>query len=225
MTKNQLHFDSWKIFRIISEFVDGFETMADIGPSVTIFGSARLSPDHPYYKLGETIGRKISEKGIGVITGGGPGLMEAANKGAQVGGSPSCGVAVDLPFEDDANPFVDKKYLLKLRYFFIRKVLFIRYAQAYVFLPGGLGTLDELFEAMTLMQTHKTKPFPIFLVGKSHWEGLLNWAKNTLLEQNFISQSDLDELTITDDPDLIADTIDKHHKKYGNNPTYDLDRS
>lgn len=223
MTKNKLHFDSWKIFRIISEFVDGFETMNDIGPSVTIFGSARLQSDHPYYKLGETIACKIAEKGIGIITGGGPGLMEAANKGAQKGKAPSCGVAVDLPFEDDANPYVDKKYLLKLRYFFIRKVLFIRYAQACIFLPGGLGTLDELFETMTLIQTHKTKRFPIFLVGKSHWEGLLKWANETLLEQNFISKSDLDELTITDDPDLIANKIAEHYEKHGHAPTFDLD--
>ncbi len=223
MTKHKLHFDSWKIFRIISEFVDGFETMTDIGPSVSIFGSARIQKDHPYYALTETVAKKIAEKGIGIITGGGPGLMEAANKGAQAGKAPSCGISIELPFEDDANPFIDRKYLLHLRYFFIRKVLFIRYAQACIFMPGGLGTLDELFETMTLIQTKKIKRFPIFLIGTSHWEGLMEWIRNKLLKEKFITQSDVDELIITDDPDLVANTIEAHYKKHGGEPAFDLD--
>ncbi|MCH9608754.1 MAG: hypothetical protein S4CHLAM45_06620 [Chlamydiales bacterium] len=222
MVNRKLQFDSWKIFRIISEFVDGFETMTEIGPSVTIFGSARISKEHPYYTLAQVVGQKISEKGLGIITGGGPGVMEGANLGAQKAKGRSCGICINLPFEDDSNPYIDRQYLLKLRYFFVRKVLFVRYAQACVFLPGGLGTLDELFETMTLIQTKKIKRFPIFLVGTTHWQGLLDWMKGCLLKDGLITQTDLDELIITDDPNEVADRIDEHHKKHGEEPTFDL---
>ncbi len=174
--------DAWRVFRIISEFVDGFESMTYIGPSVSIFGSARLSPDSPYYQLAVNVAHHITLKGFAIITGGGPGIMEAANKGAQEGKGNSCGLAIDLPFEDKPNLYIDPKYHLKFRYFFVRKVMFIRYAQGYVFLPGGYGTLDELFEALTLIQTRKIKPFPIYLMGKAYWQEMLKWIEGTMLK-------------------------------------------
>lgn len=151
--------DAWRVFRIISEFVDGFETMTNIGPSVSIFGSARLQPASPYYNMAIDVAQHISQRGFAVITGGGPGLMEAANRGAQAANGRSCGLAIDLPFEVEPNRYIDPKYRLQFRYFFVRKVMFIRYAQGYVFLPGGFGTMDELFEALTLIQTKKIHPF------------------------------------------------------------------
>lgn len=205
--------DSWRVFRIVSEFVDGFETMTTIGPSVSIFGSARFSSDNPYYFKAIDVAKAIAEKGFAIITGGGPGLMEAANKGAQLAGGASCGLAVELPFEDSLNPYVDQRYKLQFRYFFVRKVMFIRYAQGFVFLPGGYGTMDELFEALTLIQTQKIKPFPIYLIGSSYWSGLIDWLKKTPLEEGSISSKDLDLLQITDDPAEIANGIERHFQK------------
>ncbi|NGX60966.1 MAG: Cytokinin riboside 5'-monophosphate phosphoribohydrolase [Chlamydiae bacterium] len=216
------HFDSWRIFRILSEFVDGFETMTDIGPSVSIFGSARTDPSRPYYKLGTEVAEKIAKKGIGIITGGGGGIMEAANKGAQNVKGRSCGMSINLPFEETSNPYLDRKYDLRFRYFFVRKVMFVRYAQAFVVLPGGVGTLDELFEAMTLIQTKKIKPFPIFLMGKSYWEGLIEWLKAVPLQEKYISQTDFDLFTLTDDPQEVADAIERHYQKVGKAPTFPL---
>lgn len=216
--------DSWRIFRILSEFVDGFETMASLGPSVSIFGSARIQENHPYYQLAIEIAQKISEKGFGIITGGGPGVMEAANKGAQLAKGHSCGISISLPYEEDDNPYIDKKYNLKFRYFFVRKVMFIRYAQAFVFLPGGMGTLDELFEACTLIQTDKINPFPIFLVGTSYWSGLLDWLRKNPLENKFISNKDLDLITLTDDPDFVAEEVKKHYEQSGKIATFELGR-
>nr|MBA3603850.1 TIGR00730 family Rossman fold protein [Parachlamydiaceae bacterium] len=181
-TSNAFSTDSWRVFRIISELVEGFETMTQLGPAVSVFGSARLQPASPYYNLAIDVAQNISKKGFAIITGGGPGIMEAANKGAQSVNGPSCGVSIDLPTESNSNFFIDLKYNLRFRYFFIRKVMFIRYAQGYVFLPGGVGTLDELFEALTLIQTKKIRPFPIYLMGKDYWKGMMDWISSTVLE-------------------------------------------
>jgi hypothetical protein len=205
--------DSWRVFRILSEFVDGFETMTDIGPSVSIFGSARLPRDHRFYKLAEEVGAAIARKGFAVITGGGPGIMEAANKGAQSAKGRSCGLSVVLPKEWEPNPYIDNDFNLRFRYFFVRKVMFIRYAQAYVFLPGGVGTLDELFEALTLIQTEKSQPFPIYLVGKEFWKELFDWLRRCPLHYECISEEDLERMILTDDPEEIAKGIEEHYER------------
>jgi uncharacterized protein (TIGR00730 family) len=214
--------DSWKVFRIIAEFVEGFETMTDIGPSVSIFGSARTPPEHPNYKLATEVAEKITKKGFAVITGGGPGIMEAANLGAQKGKGRSCGININLPYEDRSNPYIDREYLLNFHYFFVRKVMFVRYAQAFVFLPGGFGTLDELFEALNLIQTKRIRPFPIFLIGKKYWEGLLGWLKNTVIREKNLKDEDFSLVKVTDDPDEVANIIEEHFKKSGALPTFDL---
>lgn len=214
MPEKMLTTDSWRVFRIVSEFVDGFETMTRLGPSVSIFGSAQMGPDNPYYNLGIDVAHALTERGFSVITGGGPGLMEAANKGAQMGTGHSCGLAIDLPFETKPNDFIDPQYRLTFRYFFIRKVMFVRYAQGFVFLPGGFGTLDELFEALTLIQTKKIHPFPIYLVGGDYWDGLMDWMKGTLLQKKAISKEDLTLIVRTDDPEEIAAGVEKHYLKH-----------
>lgn len=206
--------DAWRVFRIISEFVDGFENMTSLGPSVSIFGSARLKPATPYYNLAIDVAQHISQKGFAIITGGGPGIMEAANKGAQSVNGNSCGLSIDLPMESASNPYIDTKYNLHFRYFFVRKVMFIRYAQGYVFLPGGFGTLDELFEALTLIQTQKIHPFPIYLMGKEYWVGLMDWIKETMLKNTeCISPEDLNLIQITDDPEEVANGIERHFQR------------
>lgn len=205
--------DAWRVFRIISEFVDGFETMTNIGPSVSIFGSARLQPTSPYYNLAIDVAQHISQRGFAIITGGGPGLMEAANRGAQAANGRSCGLAIDLPFEVEPNRYIDPKYRLQFRYFFVRKVMFIRYAQGYVFLPGGFGTMDELFEALTLIQTKKIHPFPIYLMGKDYWAGLIDWIKAKVLVDDCIVAEDLNLLQITDDPQEVANGIERHYQR------------
>jgi uncharacterized protein (TIGR00730 family) len=205
--------DAWRVFRIISEFVDGFETMTNIGPSVSVYGSARLQPATPYYNMAVDVAQHIAKRGFAIITGGGPGIMEAANKGAQSVNGRSCGLSIDLPMESSSNPFIDLKYNLRFRYFFIRKVMFIRYAQGYVFLPGGVGTLDELFEALTLIQTHKIHPFPIYMMGKTYWEGLMDWIKEVMLGHGCISPEDLELVHITDDPEEVANGIERHYQR------------
>lgn len=205
--------DAWRVFRIISEFVDGFETMTDIGPSVSIFGSARLPPGSPYYKLTIKTAKAIAKKGFAIITGGAGGIMEAANRGAQQAKGISCGLSIDLPFEPRCNPYVDPDYDLRFRYFFVRKVMFIRYAQAYVFLPGGVGTCDELFEALTLIQTKKIHTFPIYLLGTSYWKGLIDWLKETALKEGCISEADIERMIITDDPDAVANGVEEHYQR------------
>lgn len=209
----QLLTDSWRVFRIISEFVDGFETMTDLGPSVSIFGSARMKTGTPYYTMAVDVAQAISKKGFAIITGGGPGIMEAANKGAQLANGASCGLSIDLPFESQSNMFIDPKYNLSFRYFFIRKVMFIRYAQGYVFLPGGFGTLDELFEALTLIQTKKIHPFPIYLMGAEYWSGMMGWIKETMLSHQCISAEDLQLIHITDNPEEVANGIERHYQR------------
>lgn len=213
--------DSWQIFKVMSEFVEGFEKMAKIGPCVSIFGSARTKEDNDYFILAEEIAFQLTQKGYGVITGGGPGIMEAGNKGAQRGGGKSVGLNIDLPFEQSANPYIDNDKLIDFDYFFVRKVMFVKYAQGFVVMPGGVGTLDELFEALTLIQTHKIGRFPIVLVGKEFWAGLVDWIKNIMLakEQN-ISPEDLDLFAVVETAEEAVAHIDDFYSKYLLKPNF-----
>lgn len=213
--------NSWLIFKIMGEFVSGFEQMGMIKPCVSIFGSARTKPTDRYYKETVDIAEKIVNQGFGVITGGGPGLMLAANKGAQQGGGTSVGLIIDLPFEQDSNPYIDKDKLINFDYFFVRKVMFIKYAQAFVVMPGGFGTLDELFEALTLIQTKKIKKFPIVLFGSDFWSGLIDWIKKTLLEEyHNISPEDLDLIKVVDDVDEAVKHVSQFHTKRKFTPNF-----
>lgn len=197
--------DTWQIFRVMSELVEGFDAMSKVSPAVSIFGSARCAPDSPEYKLAETIAFKLAERGFPVITGGGPGVMEAGNKGAKAAGGVSIGLNIRLPNEEKPNPF--QTIELDFRYFFIRKVMFIKYAMAFVMLPGGFGTLDEFTEALTLIQTKKIKRFPVYLVGSEYWQPFLDWVKTTMLPRGFISPADLELFAVYDDPDLLVEHI------------------
>ena len=213
--------DSWQIFKIMSEFVEGFETMSKIGPCVSVFGSARTKSDNKFYKQAEEIGYLLTQSGYGVISGGGPGIMEAANKGAARGGGKSVGLNIELPFEQSANSFIDNDKLINFDYFFVRKVMFVKYAQGFIVLPGGVGTLDELFEAITLIQTQKIGKFPIVLVGKTYWEGLLDWIKATMLEkEKNISIEDLDLINVVDTPKQAVAIINNFYKKYTLKPNF-----
>ena len=212
--------DSWAIFKIMGEFVNGFEKMSVIGPCVTIFGSARTKEDANYYKLTVNVAKKVSEAGYGIITGGGPGIMEAGNKGAHLAGGTSVGLNIELPFEQNDNPYIDDDKSLDFDYFFVRKVMFVKYSQAFVVLPGGFGTLDELFEALTLIQTNKIGKFPIILVGISFWKGLINWIKDTMLEAGNISETDLDLLRIVDTEDEVVEIIDAFYKGHTLSPNF-----
>ena len=213
--------DSWAIFKIMGEFVNGFERMSKIGPCVSIFGSARTKPNNPYYLLAEKIAKNIVDAGYGVITGGGPGIMEAGNKGAHLGGGTSVGLNIDLPFEQHDNPYIDSDKSLDFDYFFVRKVMFVKYSQGFVVMPGGFGTLDELFEAITLIQTHKIEKFPIILVGTEFWKDLLSWIKNTLLEKfGNISPKDLDLIHLVDTPEEVITILDAFYKESGFSPNF-----
>ncbi|RED49285.1 LOG family protein [Seonamhaeicola aphaedonensis] len=213
--------DSWAIFKIMGEFVNGFEKMSKIGPCVSIFGSARTKPDNKYYKLTVDISEKIVEAGYGIITGGGPGIMEAGNKGAHLGGGTSVGLNIELPFEQHDNPYIDHDKSLDFDYFFVRKVMFVKYAQGFVVMPGGFGTLDEFFEALTLIQTHKIGKFPIILVGTDFWEGLLDWVKKTLLEEfGNISPKDLDLIHLVDSADEVITILDNFYKESQLSPNF-----
>jgi len=204
--------NSWTMFKVIAEFVDGYERLNDIGPCVSIFGSARTKPDNRYYKLATEIAKLMVDEGYGVITGGGPGIMEAANLGAKEAGGPSVGLNIDLPFEQGHNDYIDNDKIFNFKYFFIRKVMFVKYAQALVVLPGGFGTMDELFEVLTLVQTHKSSPVPIILVGSEFWTGLKDWIKNVMLEQEQnVSPKDLDLMPITDDPQEVVRIINEFY--------------
>ena len=200
-----VHTDPWRVMRIQSEFVTGFGALAELGPAVSVFGSARTTPDDPHYELGVGVGRALVEAGYAVITGGGPGTMEAANRGALDAGGTSVGLGIELPFEAGLNEFVDLG--VNFRYFFARKTMFVKYAQGFVVLPGGFGTLDELFEAVTLVQTQKVTSFPIVLMGTDYWSGLLGWLRETAAATGTISEGDLDLLTVTDDVDEAVATI------------------
>ncbi len=205
--------DAWRVFRILAEFVEGFEKMISLGPSVVFFGSARTKKEDPYYEIATKLSIKIVDRGFGIITGGAAGIMEAANLGAQKARGKSCGLCINLPTEEDPNPFIDRDHLLSFHYFFVRKVMFVRYAQAFVVFPGGFGTLDELFEALTLIQTQKIKQFPVYLVGKSYWSGLIDWLKGTVLEKGCVSAPDFDLFILTDDLDEIAKGIEERFLK------------
>ena len=213
--------DSRKIFKILAEFVEGFEKLSRIGPCVSIFGSARTQPESEYFKLAEEVAFQLTQKGYGVITGGGPGIMEAANMGAKKGGGKSVGINIDLPFEQSANLFIDPDKLITFDHFFVRKVMFMRYAQGFIVLPGGFGTLDELFEAITLIQTQKIGKFPIILVGKSYWGGLMDWVKKTMRdEEHNISEKDIDLFTVVDTAEDAVETIDAFYTKYILTPNF-----
>lgn len=209
--------ESWKIFQIMAEFVEGFERMARVRPSVSIFGSARTQPDHPYYQLTVEIARELSDAGFSIVSGGGPGIMEAANKGAYEGKSPSIGLNILLPHEQGGNPYQDIS--LSFRHFFSRKVMFVKYASAYVVMPGGFGTLDELAEILTLVQTKKTRQIPIILVHRPFWEGLLNWFATTMVDEGVINKDDLNLIKIIDEPKQIANAIFEHYESSGFEPS------
>lgn len=213
--------DSWQIFKIMSEFVEGFEKMSKIGPCVSIFGSARTSPDNKYYHLAEDIAFKLTQEGYGVITGGGPGIMEAANKGARRGKGKSVGLNIELPFEQKPNDFIDRDKSIDFHYFFVRKTIFLKYSQGFIGMPGGMGTMDELFEALTLVQTNKIAQFPVVLVGKDYWEGLINWIKNTMLEaEHNVNPADLDLFHIVDTADEAVKHIVDFYSKYLLKPNF-----
>lgn len=212
--------DTWQIFKIMAEFVDGFDKMSKIGPCVSIFGSARTPTEHPLYHLAEDIAFKLTTEGYGVITGGGPGIMEAANKGAQRAGGKSVGLNIELPHEQYANPFIDHDKLITFKYFFVRKLMFIKYAQGFIVLPGGFGTLDELFESLTLIQTGKIAKFPIVLVGVKYWKGLFAWVNDTIFEEKNISAEDLNLFSVVDDAQEAVDKINDFYSKYMLKPNF-----
>lgn len=219
---NEIHtHDSWQIFNILSEFVMGFGKLGSIGPCVSIFGSARTDPDNKYYILAEDIAYRLTQHGYGIITGGGPGIMEAGNKGAKKGKGKSVGINIDLPFEQSANPFIDSDKLITFKHFFVRKVMFQKYAQGFIVLPGGFGTFDELFEALTLIQTEKIGKFPIVLIGSDYWGGLLDWIKKVMLkEEKNISEKDMDMFFLTDTAEEAVDYINKFYSKYLLSPNF-----
>ncbi len=206
--------NSWMLFKIMAEFTTGFETMTKMGPCVSIFGSARMKPETKYYKMTEEISYKLTKIGFGIITGGGPGTMEAGNKGAKAAGGKSIGLNIELPFETGSNPYVDYKLSMNFNYFFVRKVMFLKYSQGFVVMPGGFGTMDELFEALTLIQTKKTGRFPIILVGKEYWKGLLDWLGNSMLEEGYIVEEDFNLFRMVDTADEAVGHIQAFYEKY-----------
>jgi len=212
--------DTWQIFKIMAEFVEGFEKLSRIGPCVSIFGSARTKPGTKYYELAQEIAFKLTKEGYGIITGGGPGIMEAGNKGAQLAGGKSVGLNIELPHEQYSNPYIDQDKLISFDYFFVRKLMFIKYAQGFVVLPGGFGTLDELFEAMTLIQTKKIGKFPIILAGRKYWAGIYDWIKTTMMEEHNIHEDDLKLFTIVDTADEAIAHINNFYTKYLLKPNF-----
>ena len=200
--------ESWRVFRIMAEFVEGIETLSQVENAVTIFGSARIKPDNIYYQKTENLARLLVKNGFNLITGGGPGVMEAANKGASEAGGKSVGLNIRLPFEQKPNPYANIH--LHYKYFFVRKVMFVKYAVAYVIMPGGFGTMDEFFEALTLIQTKKIKSFPLILMGSEYWHGLIEWLKNTMLQEDKISPADMDLIQIVDEPEEVVKLIKKY---------------
>ncbi len=212
--------DSWQIFKIMAEFVDGFEKLAKIGPCVSIFGSARTPDEHEYYQMTVQIASLLAERGYGVISGGGPGIMEAANKGAYTAGGKSVGLNIELPHEQFHNKYIDRDKLLEFNYFFVRKVMFMKYSQGYIVMPGGFGTMDELFEAVTLIQTGKIARFPIVLVGSSYWSGLFDWIKGTMLTNKYISEEDLNLYRMVDTAEEAVEHIFRFYDKYLLKPNF-----
>lgn len=223
--KNVTGEDSWTMFKVISEFVEGYEVMNRVGPCVSIFGSARTKKDHKYYKLATAIGEAMVREGYGVITGGGPGIMEAGNRGAHNAQGPSIGLNIDLPFETSSNPFVDPDKDIDFRYFFVRKVMFVKYAQAFICCPGGFGTMDELFEVLTLIQTRKISKVPVILVGTDYWGGMVDWIRETMSEREFtISPEDMDLIPVVDTPEEVLTIIHDFYDQQGHQlgPNYML---
>ncbi len=212
--------DIWRLFRIMAEFVEGFEMMSEIGPCVSIFGSARTKPGTKYYNMAAEVAKELTRHGFSVVTGGGPGIMEAGNRGAKESEGISVGLDIDLPFEQDPNPYVNKDKLIKFKHFFVRKVMFVKYARGFIVLPGGFGTLDEFSEAITLIQTHKTIQFPVILMGREYWFGLLQWFKDVMLKEGNISPGDTDIFTVTDDPRQAAQIIADFHKRKVQAPNF-----
>ena len=212
--------DSWALFKIMSEFVEGYETLSAIGPCISIFGSARTQEDDPVYQLTIDIAEAIAAAGYGIISGGGPGIMEAANRGAQKAEGTSVGLNIELPYEQHSNPYIDQDKLINFQYFFVRKVMFVKYAQGFVVMPGGVGTLDELFDAYTLIQTNKVNKFPIILVGRSYWSGLIDWIKNTVLKEKNISPEDLDLFELVDTLDEVMDCLNRFYTKDNYKPNF-----
>lgn len=212
--------DSWQVFRVLAEFVEGFEKLSKIGPCVTIFGSARTKDGHPFYALAEDLAHKLTKEGYGIITGGGPGIMEAANKGAQRAGGKSVGLNIELPFEQKPNDFIDADKLINFNYFFVRKLMFVKYAQGFIVLPGGFGTMDELFEAITLIQTGKIGRFPIVLIGSKYWSGLLEWMKDTLINEKTIDEEDLKLFRVYDTADETVKYINEFYSRYILKPNF-----
>jgi uncharacterized protein (TIGR00730 family) len=213
--------DSWQIFKIMSEFVEGFEKMSKIGPCVSIFGSARTKPDHPHYLLAEEIAFKLTQEGYGIITGGGPGIMEAANKGARRGSGKSVGLNIVLPFEQKPNDYIDHDKSINFDYFYVRKTIFLKYSQGFIGMPGGFGTMDELFEALTLVQTSKIAQFPVVLVGKKYWQGLIDWMKQDMLDvEHYIHEADLNLFKIVDTADEAVSHIVDFYNKYLLKPNF-----
>jgi uncharacterized protein (TIGR00730 family) len=212
--------DLWSIFKIMGEFVEGYDKLFKIGPCVSIFGSARSRPGDKYYELARKTAREITYKGFGVITGGGPGIMEAANKGAAEGSGKSVGLGINLPFEQGVNEYVDPDYIINFNYFFARKVMFVKYAQGFIVFPGGFGTLDEFFEAMTLIQTQKITRFPVVLVGSEYWKGLIDWIKGTMVDQGTISREDVNLFQLTDDHEEAVNIIYSFYQKHSLSPNF-----
>ena len=212
--------DSWALFKIMSEFVHGYENMSRIGPCISIFGSARTAPEDPYYRLTTEIAESVVKSGLGIITGGGPGIMEAANLGAKNAGGISVGLNINLPFEQKANPYIDEDKLMNFEYFFVRKVIFMKYSQGFVVMPGGFGTLDELFEALTLIQTEKIKKFPIILVGKKFWGGLMDWINTSLLEEHKIDPDDLDLIRVVETKEEVLEHLERFYHKESFKPNF-----
>ncbi|PKP22298.1 MAG: TIGR00730 family Rossman fold protein [Bacteroidetes bacterium HGW-Bacteroidetes-21] len=212
--------DTWQIFKIMAEFVEGYEKLSKIGPCVSIFGSARTKPENKYYQLAQDIAYRLTQYGYGIITGGGPGIMEAANKGAHEGKGPSVGANIELEFEQFPNEYIDKDKIINFKYFFVRKVMFTKYSQGFVVMPGGFGTLDELFEALTLIQTNKIARFPIVLAGKEYWQGLYEWIKSTMLAEKNINEADMDLFHLADNAEDAAEHIHQFYQKYILKPNF-----
>src|SRR5687768_5419847 len=212
---------SWQIFKIMAEFVDGFEALAKIGPCLSIFGSARTQPGHAYYELTVEVAKRLSEEGFGIISGGGPGIMEAANKGAQLGGGKSVGLNIELPFEQHSNPFIDRDANLNFEYFFVRKTMFTKYSQGFIMMPGGFGTMDEFFEVATLIQTGKMLQVPLILVGNDYWRGLVTWMQEVMMERvNYVSPEDINLLQIADTADEVAQHVLDFYSKNPLQPNF-----
>lgn len=216
----KVQYDVWRVFRIMAEFVEGFSTLSKLGPCISIFGSARVKPNTYHYRLAKTVAKEFVRAGYGIISGGGPGIMEAANRGAREAAGTSVGINIDLPFEQQSNKYIDPDKLITFKHFFVRKVMFVKYAQGFVVLPGGLGTLDEFFEAITLIQTRKIHPFPVVLMDSNYWSGLLSWLKSTVLENGMLSRTDLEVFSVTDDPKQAVAIVKKFYRKEEHGPNF-----